>query len=369
MTKIWDCFMFGGELDLLECRLRELGDVVDHFILCESALTHAGSPKPLHYLENRERFKPWNDQIVHVVAELPDVASHAWRREELQRRFLRDAIKEHAGPDDGVVVADIDEFVDRDVLRTLAQNCSYPVTLGMAHAIYFANWWMPTTWIAPPMFARGSQLGDPALKPLLGEPHEQWEGFRQRIVDGCGVHISFSGGPEGVRRKFLGNADTYLNAPRFTKPGFIERCIEFGVHFEGWRVLDRLAVDRLPPILQRMNECAPELFDFSSSQPMDERRAMCGYAWLRRKGSIPDRVVDWLDEHPRVVTAGVAAPLFRAVDSARALRRRYWDRPVPPSFLPLESTLRTPHELKKHPEWLNPIHLSVDDLERHASHP
>ena len=45
MRKIYDGFLFYNELDLLEIRLNVLNDVVDHFILIESSVTHSGQPK------------------------------------------------------------------------------------------------------------------------------------------------------------------------------------------------------------------------------------------------------------------------------------------------------------------------------------
>ena len=35
MSKIYDCFNFYNEMDLLELRFNELYDVVDHFVLVE----------------------------------------------------------------------------------------------------------------------------------------------------------------------------------------------------------------------------------------------------------------------------------------------------------------------------------------------
>ena len=45
--KIIDTFTFFNELELLEFRLRLLDGYVDHFVIAESNLTHAGDPKPL----------------------------------------------------------------------------------------------------------------------------------------------------------------------------------------------------------------------------------------------------------------------------------------------------------------------------------
>ena len=66
---IYDCFVFNDELELLEMRLMELYHIVDKFVLCEREHTFTGKPKPLHYADNREMFKPWADKIVHLVGQ------------------------------------------------------------------------------------------------------------------------------------------------------------------------------------------------------------------------------------------------------------------------------------------------------------
>jgi len=362
MGEIWDCFMFGGELDLLAARLRELGDVVDHFVICEAAMTHSGKAKPLHFRDNRQRFERWSGKIVHVVADLDPHAPHAWDREGQQRRFIRDVLRQQASPEDAVVMGDVDELIDRDVLAALAERCRITVSLGMAHAIYFANWWMPKPWGAPPVFGRASQISGPLMRCLLGESHNDWDGFRQHIVDGVGVHVSYLGGADAVRKKFRGHPDTYLDTPRSQRPGFIELCIEFGVHFEGRYLLDRLSPQDLPPILQRLRAIAPHLFDFSPAPHGDAARALAGYAWLRQSQRFPQRIVDWLDAHPDVVTNGAGKPLFRALDGALRFRRNTWGRPDMPFFLPLESPKRNWRYLRRHPNLITPKHMTLEDV-------
>ena len=42
--KIFDCFTFYNELDILELRLKEHWDHVDYFVISEANLTHQGNP-------------------------------------------------------------------------------------------------------------------------------------------------------------------------------------------------------------------------------------------------------------------------------------------------------------------------------------
>jgi len=67
--RIFDCFAFFNELDLLEIRLNELDPVVDKFILVESTRTFQKQFKPLYFNENKERFKKFLPKIEHVIVD------------------------------------------------------------------------------------------------------------------------------------------------------------------------------------------------------------------------------------------------------------------------------------------------------------
>ncbi len=72
--KIYDCFAFFNELDILRIRIEELKDVVDKFILVEATKTHSGNPKPLYYQEFIHEFAEYQDKIIHyVVDDMPEV--------------------------------------------------------------------------------------------------------------------------------------------------------------------------------------------------------------------------------------------------------------------------------------------------------
>lgn len=106
--KIYDCFSFFNELDMLELRLEILGDHVDKFVLVESTKSHQNFDKPLFYEENKQRFSKFNDKITHVVVN--DFPPHSyWSHETHQRdcivRGLSDCKKE-----DVIFVSDLDEI-------------------------------------------------------------------------------------------------------------------------------------------------------------------------------------------------------------------------------------------------------------------
>ncbi len=108
----WDAFPFAGsetELLLLECRLTELYDAVDGFIIVEATVDHQGRPKPLNFRDNSDRFNKWEDKIHYVVAddlytaeEFPH-AKNPWIREHAQREWIGRGLDQlHAA--DGVLL-------------------------------------------------------------------------------------------------------------------------------------------------------------------------------------------------------------------------------------------------------------------------
>lgn len=107
-----DAFPYNGEADMLECRLTELDEVADAFVIVEADVTHGGNdPKPYRFLEHQERFAPWADRIVYVQAtDLPDLAD-PWSRELGQREWIWEGLRRlDAQPDDLVFQSDVDEI-------------------------------------------------------------------------------------------------------------------------------------------------------------------------------------------------------------------------------------------------------------------
>jgi beta-1,4-mannosyl-glycoprotein beta-1,4-N-acetylglucosaminyltransferase len=120
-TKVFDCFMFFNELDVLELRLNELYSHVDYFIIIESQKTHSGKNKELYYQNNLERFKKFEDKIIYVIIEdLPNkLPQHIvdidinWFRENFQRNQIKTSLMQLDVSDkDIIMISDVDEIPD-----------------------------------------------------------------------------------------------------------------------------------------------------------------------------------------------------------------------------------------------------------------
>jgi beta-1,4-mannosyl-glycoprotein beta-1,4-N-acetylglucosaminyltransferase len=121
MPKIYDCFPFFNELDLLEIRLNYLNSVVDYFVICESITTHSGLPKKLFYLENKHLFEKFEDKIIHVVVEdTPKewLQVKPFLTDQYQRNAIIRGVKQ-ACDDDIIITSDVDEIPNIDVIKNL----------------------------------------------------------------------------------------------------------------------------------------------------------------------------------------------------------------------------------------------------------
>ena len=121
--KVYDCFMFFNELDLVEVRLEELYDVVDYFVIAESNVTHAGNPKPYIFLDNIERFSKYKSKIRHIkVDDMPDNVSGMYR-DNYQRHSLHKGLTD-LRPEDLVIVSDLDEIPRAELIHMIKEDAN-----------------------------------------------------------------------------------------------------------------------------------------------------------------------------------------------------------------------------------------------------
>jgi glycosyltransferase involved in cell wall biosynthesis/tetratricopeptide (TPR) repeat protein len=246
--KLYDCFQFYNELDLLEIRLAELSPVVDHFVLVEAAYTHAGTPKPLYYAENRERFARYADKIIHVVVE-DDPGGFAWVREAHQRQAILRGLTQ-AGPADMVVISDADEILRPEIASHLRSLGAEGPSLFAPHLdihLYFLNLRSQEPWIsvAAAPFDLVRQVGANNMRYVAKQ------GIGQTIP-AAGWHFTWMGGIE----RFLAKLDAFAHREMIDSFGNdgdvnrarLEKFFATGRFEEGaipgmWTALQRVPID------------------------------------------------------------------------------------------------------------------------------
>ncbi len=239
MRRIYDCFCFFNELDLLELRLNILSPYVDYFVISEASVTHTGVPKPYYFEENKQRYSKFLHKIIHLKIEdtpndfvnlpvIPDEdnfdnncrrdinrfieqqTNRFNRRTEIhygrdfyQKECIRRGLKD-CTPNDLIISSDCDEipnpYVLMDIkdLLTVEQLCTFNQTTYY----YYLNLFKEANW-------GGSRMG--LYGKLKDYSYNELRAQSNIPLDNGGWHFSFMGGPEKVKTKIQSYSAQEMN--------------------------------------------------------------------------------------------------------------------------------------------------------------
>ncbi len=133
--KIYDCFLFNGEFEILTLRLKLMHKYIHKFVIIEADQTFSGILKPLLFEQNKERFHRFLHQIdYYPVTSLPDSES-AWDKEH----YLRDQIRmlTKAEDNDLLIIGDVDEILNMEtILKHLPVTSPHLIELPCYYHFY-----------------------------------------------------------------------------------------------------------------------------------------------------------------------------------------------------------------------------------------
>jgi len=223
--KVYDCFTFYNEFELLELRLMALWDVVDCFVLVEADKKHTGEPKPYYFWERQEDFKEFWPKIRHLPVEMtmPFKGVGDWSIENAQRDAIAYGL-EDAAPDDLIMISDLDEIPTPDFVQKICEGQladvleKTPITMEQNFFYYYFDWISPTHWYGTILTKRKNLTTPQELRNLRNKlPSLSYGGW----------HFSYMGGVDRVINKMTSIVEG---------PGLIN-------HF-GKKVLDRKHIEQ-----------------------------------------------------------------------------------------------------------------------------
>lgn len=130
--KVFDVFLFGYELDLLEIRLNLLDPYVDYFVFSEATIAFSGVEKELYYENNKDKFEKFADKIIYnkipepTTNELDQIAKQyniqgypSYQRDVYQKNSIKSILNHYCKDDDIILWSDLDEIPNPEVLKEL----------------------------------------------------------------------------------------------------------------------------------------------------------------------------------------------------------------------------------------------------------
>lgn len=144
--RIYDCFQFYFEFEILKIRFEELYDIVEKFLIVESSHTHSGKPKPFYLSENLNKFKKYKNKIEILRFSNNNPNWDAIKRNNVQRAAIDLLIREvEPDPQDLIIISDADEIPNKAKLEELKELRNVNAILEMSLYIrkfnlYFGKW-------------------------------------------------------------------------------------------------------------------------------------------------------------------------------------------------------------------------------------
>ena len=233
-NKIYDCFIFNNETDLLEIRFNILNDHVDYFVIIESFETFTGLKKKPFF--NIEKFPKFKNKIIHgVINKFPNNHT-AWQNESYQRNYISKLL-DSANSEDVIMISDLDEIPDLTNINLFDYEEKL-IVFEQRLFLYKLNYgevnpsWHGTKCIKKKYFTTPQQIRE--LKT-----HKKYSFYRIdkkyfskkyedsfRVIRNGGWHFSWLGSVDFIQDKLKSFSHTEMNNGSINNSNHIENCIK-----------------------------------------------------------------------------------------------------------------------------------------------
>ena len=212
--KIFDCFIFNHELELLEIRLNILNDYVDKFIITEGDMTFSGLPKESHFLNNKEGFAKWEDKIILNQINIPECES-PWHREIYSRNAMVNL--DIFNDDDLIIMSDGDEIPNPEILEQASEWVSDDTHFTFEQSCYaywmnnlYSDKWFGTR-AATYKYVNNTTVDD------IREGTEDESKITGSVITNGGRHFTYLGNEDHIRQKINSFCDRHFDVPEVTE--------------------------------------------------------------------------------------------------------------------------------------------------------
>jgi len=257
---IIDTFLFCNELDMLEKRLEYLYDTVDLFLIVEADHTFVGNYKPLHFLFNQARFKPYLNKILYCPYNVDlsryDFTTH--NKEEFfkveidQRNYIGEMLARFPN-DTLVILSDLDEIPTKHKLPEAINGLNFNgfdvVVIKCDMFYYNFNQKQVIPWWGP-IVCRNS---------YIQKYNAQWARSNRvynAALNNAGYHLGYWGDPNNIKYKIENFAHQEYNKEEFTNVENIAQRIATGTDIFSrqaeFNMLQKVDVDTIDKEIYRI---------------------------------------------------------------------------------------------------------------------
>jgi len=238
--KIYDCFQFFNEENVLNLRLNILDEFVDFFVITESTTDHQGNKKKLYF--NIEKFKKFEKKIIYIVVEdtLDNIKKSHKGQNSLVERHQRNSILrglKNCQDDDLVIISDVDEIPDLNKLNLFDKKKRYAVFLQKKFD-YKLNLLNETEgdWYGSKICLKKDLNSPQWLRDLKFKKYPFWRIDKIKdlqVIKEGGWHFSYLQSAENILKKISSFSHGEHNKPEFANIENIEKSIKMNKNIFG----------------------------------------------------------------------------------------------------------------------------------------
>ena len=227
--KIFDCFTYFEEIELLELRLQTVYSVVDFIVLVEANRTFTGKEKEFVFEKNKHKFSDFLDKIIYIKVEDMPVSLNPWDLETYQRNCIMRGLTT-VEDQDLVLISDLDEIPNPLAIQSLKEPLvamqlkKSPIAFSQKLYYYYLNcvdksFWHGTVAVSGAYIKKTQSIEIDIRKN---------RNYFPRLRNG-GWHFTYMGGVEKIIRKIHSVSEQEKNTPQNNNPDFIRQQIENGM--------------------------------------------------------------------------------------------------------------------------------------------
>ena len=231
--KIYDCFQFFNEENILDLRLNILDEHVDFFVIVESTTDHQGNEKKLNFDINK--YKKFQKKIIYIVVEdtLDAIKKPHLGQNSLVERHQRNSITrglKNCSNEDLIIISDVDEIPDLNKLNLFNKKKKYAVFLQKKFD-YKLNLLNETEgdWHGSKICLKKDLRSPQWLRDLKFKKNPFWRIDKIKnlqIINDGGWHFSYLQSPDNILKKIASFSHGERNIPSFANQKNIEEKIE-----------------------------------------------------------------------------------------------------------------------------------------------
>ncbi len=235
--KIFDCFTFNDENSILEIRLNEMNEFIDHFIIVEFGENHQGNSKGKKIDQKiLERFK---DKVRYLYVEKFNKNMTSWQRENFQRNYIKNGLHD-AEQNDIIIISDLDEIPNLKKLN-LSNIGNTIYAFKQINLMYRFNLARDFNWIGTKL-CKFKNLKSPQWLRSL-KVHKKYSFLRIdkifsknyvhnfKIIENGGWHFGWIREIDEIMDKLNSFAHEEFNNSKFKNYNYINDCINNNINF------------------------------------------------------------------------------------------------------------------------------------------